>query len=50
MMRRIITEYIYPSIPVRDHDWLAYYDGEEEGYTGYGRTEAEAIASLKERD
>lgn len=32
-------------------DWCAYYDGhEEEGNYGYGRTEAEAIEDLKQRN
>lgn len=44
----IKTQYIYPPIPDRTHDWLAHYDGEEErGQNGFGRTEAEAIADLK---
>lgn len=47
-MRPIITDRIYPPIPVRDYDWAAWLDGDEEdGPVGYGPTEAEAIASLK---
>jgi len=48
MTKKIITDHIHPPIPIRGHDWVAYYDGEEEGFTGYGQTEAEAIADLKE--
>lgn len=45
--KRIVTEHIYPPIPVRTMDWCAYFDGEEElGGYGYGRTEAEAVADL----
>jgi len=47
---RIITRYIYPPIPDRRYDWMAFYDsdGEEAGRYGYGATEAEAIADLTE--
>lgn len=42
--RKIVTSHIYPPIPVRDWDWCAHYDGEEEaGNYGWGATEAEAI-------
>jgi len=42
--RKIVTHHIFPPIPIRTHDWCAYYEGEEErGGYGYGRTEAEAI-------
>ena len=48
-MKVIVTDYINPPIPVRDHDWVAYYDGEEESLMyGYGRTEEDAIKDLKE--
>ena len=48
-MKNIITDYIHPPIPIRDHDWVAYYDGEEESLIyGYGRTKDEAIKDLKE--
>lgn len=26
MNRKIITEYVHPPIPVRDHDWNAVYE------------------------
>ena len=48
MPKKIITEYVYPPIPYRGHDWIAYYDGEEEGHRGCGKTEQEAIDDLKE--
>jgi len=45
--RKIVTTYLYPPIPTRDHDWCAHYEGEEEaGGYGYGATEAEAIADF----
>jgi hypothetical protein len=47
-MSKIITTHICPPIPYRDHDWCAYYDGQEEtGDYGYGATEQAAIADLK---
>lgn len=47
--RKIITHYEYPPIPVRTMDWVAYFDGDEEGGSrGWGTTEAEAILDLKE--
>ena len=45
---KIITNYICPPIPPRQFDWIAYWDGEEEGHVGIGRTEAEAVADLLE--
>ena len=45
---KIITSFLYPPIPVRSFDWLAYYDGREEaGEYGYGETEEAAIKDLK---
>lgn len=45
---KIVTQYICPPIPTRDHDWVAYEDGrEEDGAYGYGKTEQEAIEDLK---
>ena len=42
--RKIVTSYIFPPIPDRNHDWCCYFDGDEEsGNYGYGRTEAAAI-------
>jgi hypothetical protein len=43
----VVTENIYPPIPRRNHDWVAYYEGDEEGGPrGYGRTENEARHDL----
>lgn len=48
-MPKIITDFIYPPIPLRQFDWAAWYDGEEEnGPYGYGRTEEEAVKELLE--
>jgi hypothetical protein len=40
----IQTHFVYPPIPIRRFDWVAYRDPERE--CGYGATEAEAIADL----
>jgi len=49
MPREIVTKFDYPPIPVRQFDWIAHYDGEEEaGGYGYGATEQEAIADFVE--
>ena len=46
-MRKILTDYVFPPIPYRGMDWIAYYDGEEEeGLRGQGATEQEAIDDL----
>lgn len=47
----IKTVHVCPPIPIRDYDWQAYdtdhYDPEDpDRFTGWGRTEAEAIADL----
>ena len=26
---KIVTEYVFPPIPIRRFDWLAYYDGRD---------------------
>lgn len=46
----IKTEHVYPPIPIRSFDWCAWFDGmdEETRGHGWGKTEAEAIADLKE--
>ena len=47
--QKIVTSNPYPSIPIRQFDWCAHLDGEEEeGHYGWGRTEAEAIGDLLE--
>lgn len=49
MQKKIVTSYIFPPIPLRNTDWLAHYEGEEEKQQyGYGKTAAEAIADLQE--
>lgn len=43
----IITEFVYPPIPIRTIDWIAYRDGWEPGLPcGNGETEREAILDL----
>lgn len=43
----IYTEWIYPPIPLRTHDWIATIDSYEPGCPiGYGETEQEAILNL----
>lgn len=43
-MRKIVASPTHSPLPVRQIDWCAHYDGEEEaGNYGYGATEAEAI-------
>lgn len=49
--RKIVTDFVYPPIPVRKFDWCAYYDGTDpEGPAGWGHTEKEAILDLKALD
>jgi hypothetical protein len=43
---KIVTSFIYPPIPIRRFDWMAHIDGDEEGPTGYGETEADALSDL----
>ena len=50
MRGRIITRCVYPPIPCRDFDWVAYHDGEEERHCGWGLTEAAALEDLKRLD
>lgn len=42
----IVTSYVYPPIPVRDMDWMANVEGDEEGPTGRGETEVDALRDL----
>jgi hypothetical protein len=48
----IVTYHAFPPIPVRDFDWQAHRDSDEggEGRSGWGRTEADAIADLREQE
>jgi len=46
---KVNTEFVNPPIYSRDFDWSATGDGYDEGDpVGWGRTEEEAIAALKE--
>lgn len=47
-MSSVITKCEPPPIPVRRFDWHAFIDGQEEGPTGYGHTELEAVTELAE--
>jgi hypothetical protein len=44
----IRTTHVYPPIPIRQFDWQAWYDGEEDEQmdTGSGSTEENAIRDL----
>lgn len=45
----MITVFIYPPIPIRQFDWCAYLEGDEEcGPYGYGKTEVDAILDLED--
>ena len=47
MTRKIITEHIFPPIPIRQFDWQATEDGWDLGLPiGHGATEQEAIDDL----
>ena len=53
-MRKIVTTYVYPPIPIREFDWQAHFDGDEPNdngsmLAGHGRTEQEAISDLIEQ-
>jgi hypothetical protein len=46
---KIITEFVYPPIPIRRYDWNAVREGYDEGDpVGWGATEQEAINELLE--
>jgi hypothetical protein len=53
-MGEVVTVHVYPPIPIRSFDWMAYeaaWDGDPEtahGYAiAYGATEAEAVAEVR---
>jgi hypothetical protein len=49
-MKKIITNHIYPPIPIRNYDWEAIYEDYDAGDpVGYGKTEQEAINDLIEK-
>jgi hypothetical protein len=47
---RVVVDFVYPPIPIRTMDYLAYYEGEEDEQMdhGEGRTAAEAVIDLIE--
>lgn len=45
---KIIAVNVRPPIPVRDFDWVAYVDGQEEGCSGHGATKAGALCDIAE--
>ncbi len=46
-MKKIVTEYVYPPIPIRKFDWRAWFEDEPEGLIGWGSTEKLAIKDLE---
>ena len=50
-MNKIITNYDYPPIPIREFDWSAVREGYEPGdLIGTGRTEQDAINDLERQE
>jgi len=47
-MKKILTDYVFPPIPIRQFDWCAWEEDNEEN-RAYGVTEQEAITSLLEQ-
>ena len=47
---KIVTTFVYPPIPLRNCDWAAHYDGEEDEQMaiGFGTTEQDAVRDLTE--
>lgn len=47
MPRKIITVNTFPPIPIRQFDWMAHFEGDEElGPRGFGETEEKAVKDL----
>jgi hypothetical protein len=47
---KILTNHVFPPVPVRQFDWAAVFEGYEPGaHVGYGRTEQDAIDDLKQQ-
>lgn len=51
-VKKIVTQHVYPPIPIRQFDWVAWWDGDEPDDDGQmrhgsGATEQEAIDDLK---
>lgn len=50
-MREIKCDYVNPPIPIRDWDFIAYRDGDEEfGLRGNGKSKQEAIENLLQEE
>lgn len=45
----IKTHFEHPPIPLRNHDWVAWIEGQEEWKRGAGLTELEALLDLYEQ-
>jgi len=46
-MKKIITRFVHPPIPIRRYDWEAYREDYDEGdLIGTGETEQQAIDDL----
>ena len=45
----VTTYHVNPPIPIRNWDWCAYFNEQEEGLVGWGKTEYDAIYDLLER-
>lgn len=49
-MKKIITDHVYPPIPIRTFDWCAFYEGDAESQNyGWGKTKEKAIQDLISR-
>lgn len=48
---KIITEHVYPPIPLRCRDWSAHFEGDdpETRLTGWGATKEAAIQDLRDQ-
>jgi DnaJ-class molecular chaperone len=49
-VRAIHVKFVFPPLPDRTSDWQATFEGDEEGPAGWGRTELDAVADLKENN
>ena len=45
----IVTQYVAPPVPTTMWDWMAHIEGDEEGPTGRGPTECDALRDLCEQ-
>jgi hypothetical protein len=46
---KIVIDHVYPPIPIRTCDYVAYIDGDEESRrTGWGETASEALQNFIE--